>query len=94
MKRATMELGGHAPVMIFDDADLDKAIEITAMSKFRNAGQVCVAPTRFLIQDGIADKFMAGFVKAAEASRSATASRMASAWDRLPTSAAFRSWKT
>ncbi|MGI2030965.1 NAD-dependent succinate-semialdehyde dehydrogenase [Rhizobium panacihumi] len=67
MKRATMELGGHAPVMIFNDADLDKAIEITAMSKFRNAGQVCVAPTRFLIQDGIADKFLDGFVKAAEA---------------------------
>ncbi|MGE7367508.1 NAD-dependent succinate-semialdehyde dehydrogenase [Neorhizobium sp. NPDC001467] len=67
MKRATMELGGHAPVMIFDDADLDKAIEITAMSKFRNAGQVCVAPTRFLIQDGVADRFLEGFVKAAEA---------------------------
>ena len=67
MKRATMELGGHAPVMIFDDADLDKAIEITALSKFRNAGQVCVSPTRFLIQDGIADKFLDGFVKAAEA---------------------------
>ncbi|MDP9835973.1 succinate-semialdehyde dehydrogenase/glutarate-semialdehyde dehydrogenase [Neorhizobium huautlense] len=67
MKRATMELGGHAPVMIFNDADLDKAIEITAMSKFRNAGQVCVAPTRFLIQDGVADKFLDGFVKAAEA---------------------------
>ncbi|MEB2845488.1 aldehyde dehydrogenase family protein [Rhizobiales bacterium RZME27] len=67
MKRATMELGGHAPVMIFNDADLDKAIEITALSKFRNAGQVCVAPTRFLIQDGIADKFLDGFVKAAAA---------------------------
>jgi succinate-semialdehyde dehydrogenase/glutarate-semialdehyde dehydrogenase len=67
MKRATMELGGHAPVMIFDDADLEKAIEVTAMSKFRNAGQVCVAPTRFLVQDGIADKFTAGFVKAAQA---------------------------
>jgi succinate-semialdehyde dehydrogenase / glutarate-semialdehyde dehydrogenase len=67
MKRATMELGGHAPVMIFNDADLDKAIEVTSMAKFRNAGQVCVAPTRFLIQDGVADKFMEGFVKAAEA---------------------------
>ncbi|TWF52140.1 NAD-dependent succinate-semialdehyde dehydrogenase [Neorhizobium alkalisoli] len=67
MKRATMELGGHAPVMIFNDADLEKAIEVTAMSKFRNAGQVCVAPTRFLIQDGVADQFMEGFVKAAKA---------------------------
>ncbi|WP_102961414.1 NAD-dependent succinate-semialdehyde dehydrogenase [Mangrovicella endophytica] len=67
MKRATMELGGHAPVLIFDDADLDKAIEITAMSKFRNAGQVCVAPTRFLVQDSVADRFTEGFVKAAQA---------------------------
>lgn len=67
MKRATMELGGHAPVMVFDDADLDKAIEISAMSKYRNAGQVCVSPTRFLVQDGVADKFLEGFVKAAEA---------------------------
>ncbi len=67
MKRATMELGGHAPVLIFDDADLDKAIEVTAAAKFRNAGQVCVAPTRFLVQEGIADRFMDGFVKATEA---------------------------
>lgn len=67
MKRATMELGGHAPVMIFNDADLEKAIEVTAAAKFRNAGQVCVAPTRFLVQDGIADKFTEGFIKAAQA---------------------------
>lgn len=67
MKRATMELGGHAPAIIFNDADLEKAIEVTSMAKFRNAGQVCVAPTRFLVQDGIADKFMDGFVKAAQA---------------------------
>jgi succinate-semialdehyde dehydrogenase / glutarate-semialdehyde dehydrogenase len=69
MKRATMELGGHAPVMIFDDADLEKTIEITSLGKFRNAGQICVAPTRFLVQDGIADKFLDGFVKAAQAVR-------------------------
>lgn len=67
MKRATMELGGHAPVMIFNDADLEKAIEVTAASKFRNAGQVCVAPTRFLLQDGIADRFTEGFLKAVQA---------------------------
>jgi succinate-semialdehyde dehydrogenase/glutarate-semialdehyde dehydrogenase len=67
MKRATMELGGHAPAIIFDDADIEKAIEVTAGAKFRNAGQVCVAPTRFLVQDGIADKFLDGFVKAAQA---------------------------
>ncbi|MFN3364674.1 MAG: NAD-dependent succinate-semialdehyde dehydrogenase [Allorhizobium sp.] len=67
MKRATMELGGHAPAIIFNDADLEKAIEVTAGAKFRNAGQVCVAPTRFLVQDGIADRFVEGFVKASQA---------------------------
>lgn len=66
MKRATMELGGHAPAIIFDDADLEKAIEVTAAAKFRNAGQVCVAPTRFLVQEGVADRFLEGFVKAAQ----------------------------
>lgn len=67
MKRATMELGGHAPVMIFDDADIEKAIEVTSLAKFRNAGQVCVAPTRFLVQDGVADRFLEGFVEATKA---------------------------
>ena len=67
MKRATMELGGHAPAIIFNDADLEKAIEVTAGAKYRNAGQVCVAPTRFLVQDGIADRFVEGFIKASQA---------------------------
>lgn len=66
MKRATMELGGHAPVLVFDDADLEKAIEVSSLAKFRNAGQVCVAPTRFLIQDGVADRFTEGFLKAVQ----------------------------
>ena len=64
MKRATMELGGHAPVLIFDDADIDKAISIMAPTKLRNAGQVCVSPTRFLVQDKVADSFLDGFVAA------------------------------
>ena len=67
MKRATMELGGHAPVMIFDDADVEKAISVMGMTKLRNAGQVCVSPTRFLVQDGVADRFLEGFVEAAKA---------------------------
>ncbi|SIQ85941.1 succinate semialdehyde dehydrogenase [Rhizobium sp. RU20A] len=67
MKRATMELGGHAPVIVTNDADLEKAISVSAMAKFRNAGQICVAPTRYLIQDGVADEFIDGIVKAAEA---------------------------
>src|SRR4029077_423590 len=53
MKRATMELGGHAPVIVFDDADITAAAKVMASSKFRNAGQVCVSPTRFLVQEGV-----------------------------------------
>lgn len=65
MKRATMELGGHAPVMVFGDADIDQAVSLMATHKFRNAGQVCVSPTRFLVQDSVADRFLDGFVAAA-----------------------------
>jgi succinate-semialdehyde dehydrogenase/glutarate-semialdehyde dehydrogenase len=61
MKRTTMELGGHSPVIIFDDADLDKAVEMLATSKFRNAGQVCVSPTRFYVQEAIHDRFVEAF---------------------------------
>lgn len=64
MKRATMELGGHAPVMIFDDADIDKAIAQMVPFKIRNAGQVCISPTRFMVQEKVADKFIDGFVGA------------------------------
>lgn len=61
MKRVTMELGGHAPAIVFDDANLDMATKILGMSKFRNAGQVCVSPTRFLVQEKAYDKFVADF---------------------------------
>ncbi|MDO3431834.1 NAD-dependent succinate-semialdehyde dehydrogenase [Rhizobium sp. CBN3] len=67
MKRVTMELGGHAPALVFDDADIDLAVRIMAGAKFRNGGQVCVAPTRFLIQERVFEKFLGAFVKAAEA---------------------------
>ncbi|MGM0586614.1 MAG: NAD-dependent succinate-semialdehyde dehydrogenase [Pseudomonadota bacterium] len=67
MKRATMELGGHAPVLVCEDADLDKATQIMAASKFRNGGQVCVSPTRFLVQEGVYEQFLEGFAQAAEA---------------------------
>ena len=53
MKRVTMELGGHAPAIVFEDADVDQAVKILAANKFRNAGQVCVAPTRFLVQEKV-----------------------------------------
>lgn len=58
MKRATMELGGHAPVIICDDADIELAAREMANTKFRNCGQVCISPTRFLIQEGVYDKFL------------------------------------
>jgi succinate-semialdehyde dehydrogenase/glutarate-semialdehyde dehydrogenase len=64
MKRATMELGGHAPVIIFDDADVAVAAKVMAGAKFRNAGQVCVSPTRFLVQEGVYDNFVEKFVEA------------------------------
>jgi succinate-semialdehyde dehydrogenase/glutarate-semialdehyde dehydrogenase len=67
MKRATMELGGHAPCLVFNDADLDQAATILAANKFRNAGQVCVAPTRFIVQEGVYDAFLAKFVAKCEA---------------------------
>lgn len=60
-KRVTMELGGHAPVLIFDDCDLEKTLDMVVPQKFRNAGQVCVSPTRFYIQQTIYDAFVAGF---------------------------------
>ena len=62
MKRATMELGGHAPAIVFDDADIDQAATILAANKFRNAGQVCVAPTRFLVQAGVYETFLQTFL--------------------------------
>ncbi|MBM3095358.1 aldehyde dehydrogenase family protein [Ensifer sp. T173] len=67
MKRATMELGGHAPVIVTEDADVDEAVAVMAGSKYRNAGQVCVSPTRFLVQERVADRFIDGFTAASQA---------------------------
>lgn len=58
MKRSTMELGGHAPVLVFDDADPVAAARALAGNKLRNAGQVCISPTRFYVQSGTYDHFM------------------------------------
>jgi succinate-semialdehyde dehydrogenase/glutarate-semialdehyde dehydrogenase len=60
-KRTTMELGGHGPVLIFDDADVAKALDLLVAHKFRNAGQVCVSPTRFYVQEGIYERFAKEF---------------------------------
>ncbi len=62
MKRTTMELGGHSPVLVFDDCDLDRTISLVVANKFRNAGQVCISPTRFYVQEGIYERFAAAFV--------------------------------
>ncbi len=67
MKRVTMELGGHAPVIVAEDADLDLAIRSSAAAKFRNAGQVCIAPTRFLVAESIRREFVKKLADYAEA---------------------------
>jgi len=67
MKRSTMELGGHAPVIVFEDADVDAAAKMLAFGKFRNAGQVCVSPTRFLVQEKVYDSFVDKFTEHARA---------------------------
>jgi len=67
MKRSTMELGGHAPVIVFDDSDVEAAAKSMTFMKFRNAGQVCISPTRFLVQEGVFAKFVESFVAGAKA---------------------------
>ena len=67
LKRVTMELGGHAPVLVFADCDLEKTLDLVVTQKFRNAGQVCVSPTRFYVQEPIYDRFVAGFAQRAKA---------------------------
>ncbi|MHA6332093.1 NAD-dependent succinate-semialdehyde dehydrogenase [Qipengyuania sp. CAU 1752] len=67
LQRATLELGGHGPVLVFEDADIDKALDTMAANKFRNAGQVCVSPTRFLVEEGVFERFRDGFVERAKA---------------------------
>ena len=66
MKRATMELGGHAPVLVFDDADVEGAAKLMGAFKYRNAGQVCVSPTRFFVHDKVYDNFVGKFIDIAK----------------------------
>jgi len=66
MKRATMELGGHSPVVVFDDADPEKAADTIAAFKYRNAGQVCISPTRFYVHEKNYNKFLARFTEYAK----------------------------
>lgn len=66
MKRISMELGGHAPAIICDDADLARTVKLLSVQKFWNAGQACISPSRFLVQDSVYDDVVAAFVRAAE----------------------------
>jgi succinate-semialdehyde dehydrogenase / glutarate-semialdehyde dehydrogenase len=67
MKRATMELGGHSPVVVFADADPEKTADTIAAFKYRNAGQVCISPTRFYVQEPVFDRFLKRFTEFANA---------------------------
>ncbi len=64
LKRVSMELGGNAPFIVFDDADLDRAVEGAMAAKFRNSGQTCVCANRFIVQSGIHDRFVNRLVAA------------------------------
>lgn len=66
MKRATMELGGHSPVVVFADADPEKSADTIAAYKYRNAGQVCISPTRFYVQEPVYDRFLNRFTEYAK----------------------------
>lgn len=65
MQRVTMELGGHAPVVVWDDVDISKAADLMVMGAFRNAGQICISPTRFYVQDKIYGDFVDAFTERA-----------------------------
>lgn len=66
VKRTSMELGGNAPVIIFDDADLDQAVQGALASKYRNSGQTCICANRLLVQEGIYDAFIEKFAAAVQ----------------------------
>ncbi|BAK65955.1 putative succinate-semialdehyde dehydrogenase [Sphingobium sp. SYK-6] len=69
LKRTTMELGGHGPVLVFNDVDVDRVLEVMVGHKYRNAGQVCVSPTRFIVQEDVYETFRDGFAERAKALR-------------------------
>ena len=78
IKRLSLELGGNAPLIVFDDADLDLAVAATMASKFRNAGQTCVCANRILVQDGVYDAFAEKLAKAVSALKVAPGDRAGS----------------
>lgn len=66
LKSVTMELGGHSPVIVFDDVDVERVARACVGFKFRNAGQVCLSPNRFYVHERIYDKFVEAFVRASQ----------------------------
>ena len=64
LKKVSLELGGNAPFIVFDDADLDAAVQGAIASKYRNTGQTCVCANRLLVQEGVYDAFVAKLVEA------------------------------
>ena len=83
VKKLSLELGGNAPFIVFDDADLEAAVEGAIASKYRNAGQTCVCANRIYVQDGVYERFRAaGSRRSRAASRSATASTGMTKMDR------------
>ena len=69
MKKVSMELGGNAPLIVYDDADLEAALNVAVPTKYANAGQVCVTPDRFYVDEKVHDAFVQGFVTRAKAIR-------------------------
>jgi len=84
--RTTMELGGHGPVLVFADADIERVLDIAVGHKYRNAGQVCVSPTRFIVEGSVYDGVQAPFAWAMGWTPKAR-------WDRWPTPAVQRRWR-
>ena len=77
VKKLSLELGGNAPFIVFDDADLDAAVEGAIISKYRNAGQTCVCANRLFVQDRVYDAFAAKLAAKVRRSRSGRAPRPA-----------------
>ena len=92
MKRATMELGGHSPVVVFADADPEKSADTIAAFKYRNAGQVCISPTRFYVQEQSMAASSRASPNTPNRSSSATAWKRAWRWGRWPMRGVSMRW--
>ena len=88
--KRSMELGGNAPLLVFDDADLERAVEGAVVAKMRNGGQSCIAANRIHVQDGIADAFVEGFTERLRRPRVGNGSPTATRWGRSSTTAPWQ----